>query len=92
MAEAGAEVVAAALDTPGGERVAAEIRDGGGRARFRHLDVRDPSSVRALVEETAARCGRIDAHFTVFPASDRARCMTGRDPASTPATPRSRAP
>lgn len=63
MAEAGAEVVVADIDTEGGERVAAEIREGGGRARFHHLDVRDTDSVRALVEESAARRGRIDALF-----------------------------
>ena len=63
MAEAGAEVVVADIDTRGGEGVAAEIRRGSGRATFCHLDVRDVGSVRKLVEETAARYGRIDALF-----------------------------
>ena len=63
MAEAGAVVVVADIDGEGGEKVADEIVESGGRAAFQHVDVRDVQSVRHLVDETSARHGRIDALF-----------------------------
>ena len=63
MAAAGATTIVADIDREGGERVAAEIAEGGGRAAFHHVDVRDVHSVRRMVDETSARHGRIDALF-----------------------------
>ena len=63
MAQAGAVVIAADIDREGGEKVAAEIVAGGGRAAFHPLDVRDVQSVKNMVETTSARHGWIDALF-----------------------------
>jgi NAD(P)-dependent dehydrogenase (short-subunit alcohol dehydrogenase family) len=59
----GADVVIADRQVRLGEDVAARIRDTGGRATARELDVRDVAAYRALVEETVARAGRIDLFF-----------------------------
>ncbi len=63
MAAAGASVVMADLDQEAGERAAAAIADGGGRAVFHRLDVRDAQACSALVDSVLARFGRLDAAF-----------------------------
>ena len=51
VAAAGAETILAARSRAGCEEVAAGIRDSGGTARAVALDVTDPASIRALVDE-----------------------------------------
>lgn len=58
-----ASVTVADRDEPGAEAVAAAIRAGGGVARAARLDVSDAAAVQALVDETAAREGRLDLMF-----------------------------
>jgi NAD(P)-dependent dehydrogenase (short-subunit alcohol dehydrogenase family) len=63
LAKRGAEVVVADLQAEVGTEVAAALRALGHRATAAPLDVTDPEAVRALVEATAARCGRLDYLF-----------------------------
>ena len=63
MAAAGATVIVADINEAGGPDVVAEIAGWGGRAHFQPLDVRQSGSVQAMVRDTVARCGRIDALF-----------------------------
>jgi NAD(P)-dependent dehydrogenase (short-subunit alcohol dehydrogenase family) len=59
----GAIVVVADLDSRGAEAVAQGIREKGGRAEGRPLDVCDAAAVQKLVEDTAATHGRLDYMF-----------------------------
>jgi NAD(P)-dependent dehydrogenase (short-subunit alcohol dehydrogenase family) len=60
LASEGASVWIADVDEAGGERVAAEIGDAGGKATFRRTDVRSMAEVEALVGAVVDRHGRID--------------------------------
>src|SRR5436305_7748900 len=60
FAEEGAWVLVADLDGAAGEATAAGIRERGGRAAFRHVDVADEGQVAAAVQHAAAVGGRID--------------------------------
>ena len=61
FAEEGAWVLVADVDDAAGEAAAAGVRDRGGRAVFRHVDVSDPAQVAAAVEQAAGvGGGRID--------------------------------
>src|SRR5437763_16313911 len=61
FAEEGAWVLVADLDDAAGEATVAGIRERGGRAAFRHVDVADEGQVAAAVREAgAASGGRID--------------------------------
>ncbi|MEU4658415.1 SDR family NAD(P)-dependent oxidoreductase [Streptomyces sp. NPDC023723] len=60
LASAGARVVVADLDADSAEQVTAEIKEEGGEARAHRVDVADPASVNALVEETAVAYGGLD--------------------------------
>jgi NAD(P)-dependent dehydrogenase (short-subunit alcohol dehydrogenase family) len=60
FAEEGAWVLVADLDDAAGEATAAGIRERGGRAAFRHVDVADEGQVAAAVQYAAAVGGRID--------------------------------
>ncbi|WP_121253482.1 SDR family NAD(P)-dependent oxidoreductase [Nocardioides ferulae] len=62
LTAAGADVVAADLDEVAAARVAAAA-PGPGTARAARLDVTDGAAVQALVDETAARSGRLDLLF-----------------------------
>src|SRR5439155_1633415 len=53
FAEEGAWVLVADLDDAAGEATAAGIRDRGGRAAFRHVDVADEADVAAAVRQAA---------------------------------------
>lgn len=59
----GASVVLAARSQVELERLADEIRKGGGRALAVPTDVGDPASVEAMVQQTLAAFGRLDAAF-----------------------------
>ena len=60
LAAAGAAVVIAEINAETGAAVADEIKGAGREARFMQCDVRDESSIRALVAAAMARYGRID--------------------------------
>jgi NAD(P)-dependent dehydrogenase (short-subunit alcohol dehydrogenase family) len=60
MAEEGAHVVVTDINGVAAERVAAGIRAAGGRAEARQLDVTDDAALRAAIDETADRHGRLD--------------------------------
>jgi NAD(P)-dependent dehydrogenase (short-subunit alcohol dehydrogenase family) len=61
FAAEGAWVLVADLDDAAGEATAGGIRDRGGRAAFRHVDVADESQVAAAVRHAAEEgAGRID--------------------------------
>mgnify|MGYP003352528532 FL=1 len=56
----GATVVIAEIDEPAGAAAAEAIRAAGGMALFRHTDVTQYEQVKAMVDETVARFGRVD--------------------------------
>ncbi|MBW2212553.1 MAG: SDR family NAD(P)-dependent oxidoreductase, partial [Deltaproteobacteria bacterium] len=60
LAEQGVEVVLADRQSELAEEVADAIRQAGGKATARELDVRDPAQFQRVVDETVARTGRID--------------------------------
>ena len=60
LAHAGAAVVLADLDAPGGQRVAADLRQAGLTAVFLQTDVTNPVEVEALVGTAVALFGRLD--------------------------------
>ena len=62
LVAAGADVVCADLDGAAAAGTAASAA-GPGRATAATLDVTDPAAVQALVDETAARAGRLDLLF-----------------------------
>ena len=56
----GARVVVAEIQKDAGERVAAEIREGGGKALFVEVDVGSPESTQAMAEQVIAEWEGID--------------------------------
>jgi NAD(P)-dependent dehydrogenase (short-subunit alcohol dehydrogenase family) len=59
IAEGGGQVVVADVDEAGGAETVSLVRARGGKASFKHCDVRDPEQVRALVgvaEEVMGGC------------------------------------
>lgn len=60
FAAAGANVVVADIDEPGGEETAAEIREEGHEATFVLTDVRDPEDVAAVMDAAVDAFGSID--------------------------------
>jgi len=60
LAQAGAEVYAADLNDEAADQVASEIAEQGYTARGIALDVTDPASVTAVVDEIVNRSGHID--------------------------------
>ncbi|MTH34413.1 glucose 1-dehydrogenase [Paracoccus limosus] len=63
LAHAGARVVIADIDATTAEATAAAIRDAGGQAIGLAVDVTDRASMRALIAQTVAQFGRLDAMF-----------------------------
>jgi len=63
LAQRGCQVVLADIDLGDAEAAAAQIREKGGRASARHLDVCDFAAVSELVTETMERLGRLDYIF-----------------------------
>ena len=73
FAREGAKVVVAEVADEAGRQVAGEIRESGGEAIFVHADVSEAPEAEAMVAETEARFGRLDAIFNnagIFPAAD----------------------
>jgi NAD(P)-dependent dehydrogenase (short-subunit alcohol dehydrogenase family) len=69
FSDEGATVCVADVSAEGGEAAAAACRD----AFFHAVDVADADSVRALYDDVAARCGRIDVLYNnagIMPADD----------------------
>ena len=60
LAERGADIVVADLNTQGAEVVAAEVAEIGRQSMVAALDVTDPSSIDALTETALAHFGKID--------------------------------
>jgi len=60
LAEAGAMVVVADLDENAALQVARQIMDAGGKAAGRALDVTNPDSTQALMEQTVQEFSRLD--------------------------------
>ena len=60
MAESGAQVVIAEIDSQTGEAAAASLTEKGYRARFVALDVTKPQMVNAVAERIVADYGRVD--------------------------------
>jgi NAD(P)-dependent dehydrogenase (short-subunit alcohol dehydrogenase family) len=60
FAKKGAKVVVAGRRDEAGERLAKELRSLGSEAEFINADVRKEDNVRALVDKTVARFGRVD--------------------------------
>jgi NADP-dependent 3-hydroxy acid dehydrogenase YdfG len=63
LAENGAKVVMGARRVDRLEGIAADIRETGGTAEFRHLDVTDAQSVKDFVAFAKDRFGRVDVLF-----------------------------
>ncbi len=61
LAEAGAAVCVADINSAGGEETAQRIIDAGGRAIFTACDVSQAADVQAMVTATVAAFGRLDA-------------------------------
>ncbi|MBC7342662.1 MAG: glucose 1-dehydrogenase [Clostridia bacterium] len=60
LAEAGATVVCVGRNTAGLKDIAGEISSAGGRAEVLAADVSKPREVRAVIDETVERYGRLD--------------------------------
>jgi NAD(P)-dependent dehydrogenase (short-subunit alcohol dehydrogenase family) len=60
FAKEGAKLVVAGRHEEAGQQLATELRKLGGEAEFVRADVRKEDDVRALVDETVARFGRLD--------------------------------
>jgi NAD(P)-dependent dehydrogenase (short-subunit alcohol dehydrogenase family) len=60
LAGQGARVVVAEIKKENGERVAEEIRSGGGEASFVEVDVASPESTAAMAQQVVATYGGID--------------------------------
>lgn len=63
LASEGAKVVLADIDVAGAERTAQSIRDAGGECFVHYLDLGDEASIRALIDATIAKYGRLDVQF-----------------------------
>src|SRR3954451_6740868 len=56
----GATVIVVDIDGQAADRLAQELRDGGGAAESRRVDVTSPAEVSALVQDAVHRHGRLD--------------------------------
>jgi NADP-dependent 3-hydroxy acid dehydrogenase YdfG len=63
LAREGAAIVAADLNSQGGEGVIGEIAAAGGRAVFQHTDVSSEPDIEAVVERAGGEYGRLDIMF-----------------------------
>lgn len=63
FAKAGANVVVADWNENEGRSTLEAISSAGGEGRFIKVDVRDPASVKAMVDQTVAWYGRLDCAF-----------------------------
>ena len=63
LAREGAAVVAADLNSQGGEQVIGEIAAAGGQAVFQHTDVSCEPDIKALVDRAVSEYGRLDIMY-----------------------------
>lgn len=63
LAKEGAAVVAADLNSQGGERVIGEIAAASGRAVFQHTDVSSAADIKSAVDRALKEYGRLDIMF-----------------------------
>jgi NAD(P)-dependent dehydrogenase (short-subunit alcohol dehydrogenase family) len=63
LAEVGASVLIADVDEAGGQEVAREVTEGGGKAEFLATDVSDAGQVKAMVERAQGAFGGLDMAF-----------------------------
>jgi len=63
FAQEGAKVVIASRNEAAGQQAVADIRTSGGEATFIQTDVTQEDQIEALIEQTTANYGRIDAAF-----------------------------
>lgn len=73
LAGEGATVIIATRTESQGHEVLAAIESSGGKALFRRIDVADHLETRAMVDEVASRCGRLDIVVHAAAAYDGGR-------------------
>ena len=77
FAKKGAKVVVAGRRDEAGKALVKELRSFGSEAEFINADVRKEDDVRALVDKTVARFGRLDVAVTMLaPKAKLARSRT----------------
>lgn len=65
LARAGANVIVADIDSPGGEATAREVASNGGIARYVHVDLVDPQSIDECARQVLADLKRVDVLVNV---------------------------
>ena len=63
LAAEGASVLVSDIDEEGGEAVATEVRDAGGKAAFMRVDVAEAGQVEALIDRALSEFGRLDLAY-----------------------------
>ena len=63
FAQEGAKVALADMQDEAGEKIRGQIEAAGGQALYVHCDVSDAASVRAAIEQTVTRFGKLDVVF-----------------------------
>ena len=76
FAKKGANVIVAGRRDEAGKALADELRGFGSEAEFINADVRKEDDVRAMVDKTVARFGRLDVAETLAPKAMSARSRT----------------
>jgi NAD(P)-dependent dehydrogenase (short-subunit alcohol dehydrogenase family) len=86
FAKKGAKVVVAGRRDEAGEALVKELRSFGSEAEFINADVRKEDDVRALVDQTVARFGRLDVAVNNAGTEGQAGAITDQSAASFAAT------
>src|SRR5258705_6025811 len=86
FAKKGAKVVVAGRRDEAGKALAKELRSFGSEAEFIHADVRRDDDVRALVDKTVARFGRLDVAVNNAATEGQVGPITDQTPESFAAT------
>ena len=61
FAREGASVMIADVDRENGDRIAGQIRQTGGLAKFFEVDVLNVEQIRRMIRDTMAACGKINS-------------------------------
>src|SRR5260370_9816786 len=86
FARKGAKVVVAGRRDEAGKALAKELRSFGSEAEFINADVREDDDVRALVDKTVARFGRLDVAVNNAGTEGKPGPLTEQTAESYPAT------
>ena len=86
FARAGARIVVSGRRDDAGAAVAGELRELGAEAEYLRADVRHESEVRALVEHTVGRFGRLDVAVNTAGTEGKSGPVTEQSPESYAAT------